>query len=105
MTPKTFYFFEKIMLNVFYIYLIFIIMFMKGAKTALEEIVSRQEKEIETLMENGMEMHKLLSETISEEERSQMLLANIAELKESLTERLDEIMSLTDQLDHKNQEV
>lgn len=71
----------------------------------LEETVQELKKEVETLMEKGLEMHKLLSDTISEEDLSQVLLANIEELKESLSEKLNEIVALTNQLDKKNEEV
>ncbi|XP_014273103.1 transport and Golgi organization protein 1 [Halyomorpha halys] len=77
----------------------------KAARGVLEEEIKRLEKEIESLVEEGDEMHRMLSESFSEEERTKSLLANISDLKSVLSDRLKEIVSLTEQLDNEKQEV
>lgn len=77
----------------------------KAARGALEDEIKRLEKEIESLVEEGDEMHRMLAESFSEEERTKSLLANISDLKSVLSDRLQEIVSLTEQLDKEKQEV
>ncbi|CAH1407042.1 unnamed protein product [Nezara viridula] len=77
----------------------------KAARGILEDEIKRLEKEIESLVEEGDEMHRMLSESFSEEERTKSLLSNISDLKGVLSDRLQEIVSLTEQLDKEKQEV
>ena len=81
------------------------IFFHQVAKSALEEEIKKLENEITSLIEEGYEMHRMLSESFSDEERTKSLLGNIADLKHVLSERLNEIVSLTEQLDKEKQEV
>ncbi|KAG8327455.1 hypothetical protein J6590_020155 [Homalodisca vitripennis] len=77
----------------------------KGAKLELEEQVAVLEREVETVTESGLEMHRLLEESLSSQDGSQVLLSTVQTLREKLEHQENEITGLSQSLSRKNVEV
>lgn len=74
-------------------------------KAELEEQAAMLEREVETVTESGLEMHRLLSESLSSQDGSQVLLSTVESLREKLEHQEDEISSLSQSLYQKDVEV
>ncbi|XP_046664372.1 transport and Golgi organization protein 1 isoform X2 [Homalodisca vitripennis] len=77
----------------------------KGAKLELEDQVAVLEREVETVTESGLEMHRLLEESLSSQDGSQVLLSTVQTLREKLEHQENEITGLSQSLSRKNVEV
>lgn len=63
------------------------------------------DKEVETATESAMEMHSLLSESLSSQDGAQVLLSTVETLREKLEHQENEISGLSQSLASKNTEV
>lgn len=79
--------------------------FVQADKAELEEQAAMLEREVETVTESGLEMHRLLSESLSSQDGSQVLLSTVESLREKLEHQEDEISSLSQSLYQKDVEV
>ncbi|XP_054261158.1 transport and Golgi organization protein 1 isoform X2 [Macrosteles quadrilineatus] len=77
----------------------------KAAKAELEEQAAQLKEELETVTESGLEMHRLLEESLSSQDGSQVLLSTVETLREKLQRQEEEISGLSDTLSSKNAEV
>lgn len=71
----------------------------------LEDQVTSLEKELESVTESGLEMHRLLSESLSNQDGSQVLLKTVENLREKLNAQDTEITLLNQNIVEKNEEV
>lgn len=71
----------------------------------LEDQVTSLEKELESVTESGLEMHMLLSESLSNQDGSQVLLKTVENLREKLNAQDAEISLLNQSIVEKNEEI
>lgn len=77
----------------------------KVIRMDLEEQVTSLEKELESVTESGLEMHRLLSESLSNQDGSQVLLKTVENLREKLNTQVAEISLLNQNIFEKNEEI
>lgn len=77
----------------------------KAIRMDLEDQVTSLEKELESVTESGLEMHRLLSESLSNQDGSQVLLKTVENLRVKLNAQNAEISLLNQNIVEKNEEI
>lgn len=77
----------------------------KAIRMDLEDQVTSLERELESVTESGLEMHRLLSESLSNQDGSQVLLKTVENLREKLNAQDAEISFLNQNIVEKNEEI
>ncbi|KRT83892.1 hypothetical protein AMK59_4881 [Oryctes borbonicus] len=75
-----------------------------SAKNALEEQVQSLEKELENSTEVGLELNRMLSDILSSQNGSDILIANVEQLQRQLKEQQGTINAISDTLNLKDTE-